>query len=259
MDIEGLIFAFLLPVIGHVLYGLPSGPDDTDERITLHNGDGFSPADEAPNSSRMVGLRAISAVGATPLTAEGSRETGVAVDTSAVRDRPCWVVVETPPTFIELAADKFHGYLEHEGLDKVIASRKSAGHANESGREIYSKYVKIALGEAAGPPRLLTEPVGFSIEIIPSTEAALSPGSVLPVQVLVGGQPGANLQLRVSHRTPGSGEASSDSLYRTDSAGGASIAIDRTGLWRLHTISMTPSAGEAADWESLWACLTFRL
>jgi len=255
MEFDWSIVAFL-SVIGHVLYGLPPKPGEA--RITLHNGDGFSALDEAPNPSRMIGLRAISGDGATPLTAEGSRETGVTVDTSAVRDRPCWVVVETPKTFIELAAGKFHGYLEHQGLDEFIASRKSAGRANEPGRETYGKYVKIALSEAAGPPRLLTEPVGFPIEIIPSTDAALSPGSILPVRVLVGERPGVNLQLRVSHRTPGGDEAS-DTLYRTDSAGRASIAVERTGLWGLHTISMTPSAREEADWESLWACLTFRL
>ncbi len=259
MDLEWLFFAFL-PVIGHVLYGLPPDPDDPhDKRITLHNGDGFAALDEAPNPSRLLGLRAVSGDGVTPLAAEGSRESGVTVDVSAVDSRPCWVVVETPKTFIELGADRFHGYLQHEGLSEVIASRTSAGRENDPGRETYSKYGKIALNGVDGGLRLRTEPVGLATEIVPLLDGDLSPESMLPVRVLIGGQPGANLQLRVSQRASEQAEPSDDALYRTDAEGGASILIDRRGLWRLHTISMTALAGDAADWQSVWASLTFRL
>lgn len=259
MTWEWLVFS-LIPVLGHVLYGIPPDPEDSEEaRITLHNGDGFSSGDESPNPGRLLRLRAVSADGETPLTADGAQDSGVTVDVSAVRSRPCWVVMETPPTFIELPAQKFHGYLEHEGLSEVIAGRKAAGRDQEPGRENYSKYVKIALADRDGGLRLRAEPVGLPIEIAPLFDAQPTLGASLPVCVLVGGRPAGGLQLRVSHRESEQAEPSGDSVFRTDQDGRAEIPIDRPGLWRLHTIAMCAAEGGDADWESLWACLTFRL
>ena len=147
-----------------------------------------------------------------PLAAQGSRETGVTVDVSAARSRPCWLVAETPRTFIELEAAKFHGHLEHEGLTEAIRTRMPAGLEHEPGREIYSKYVKIALNHADGRLRLGTDAVGLPIEIVPLLDADLSVGAALPVRVLIGGRPGAGLQLRVSYRESERAEPSADAL-----------------------------------------------
>lgn len=258
MDLEWLVLC--LPVLAHVLYGIPpDAEEDGEGLVTLHNGDGFSPADAAPRPERMLAVRAVSHAGVTPLAVSGNQETGVTVDVSAVRERPCWIVVETARTFIELDAAKFHWYLEHEGLDEPIRRRTLSGRQAEPGREIYSKYVKVALNGDAGDLRLRRETVDLPIEIVPLC-AELRAGMRLPVRVLVAGEPAGGMQLRVSHRPAEESEPSPDVLYRTDGNGQASIAVGRPGIWRLHTIAMAEAPhGEDADWESLWAGLTFRI
>jgi uncharacterized GH25 family protein len=228
--------------------------------VTLYNGDGFSLQDEAPRPERMLRVRAVSDAGVTALAVSGTRQTGVLVDATAVKERPCWVVVETEPTLIELEGGKFQGYLSHEGLNEVIERRIATGCQGEPGREIYSKYVKVALNSHDGSLRLRTEPVDLPVEIVPLSAEELEVGMRLPLRVLVAGEPGGGLQVRVSHREADAAEPSDDVLYRTDEDGKASIAIDKAGIWRVHTIAMAEApAEEPADWESLWAGLTFRV
>ena len=261
MSLEWLVLA-CAPILGHVLYGIPPDRDESrDSRVTLHNGDDFSVRDEAPYPERLRSIRAVSDDGAVvPLAAAGRRASGVTIDVGSVRNRPCWVVVETPKTFIELEPEKFRAYLQQEGLNEVIRQRTSAGRLDAVGREIYSKYAKIALSAAGGELQLPRRPVGLPIEIVPLLEGVLTIESSLPVRVLVGGRPAASIQVRVSHRAAEAGEPSTDVIYRTDPNGEASINVHRSGLWRLHTISMAACPDPVqADWESIWASLTFRL
>lgn len=258
MELDWL--TLLIPLLGHVLYGIPPDPSCPGTGVRLHNGDDFSDTDEPPHPERLLNVRAVTASGIAPVPVSGNRETGVALETSGVTDRPCWIVVETPGTFIEIRPDGFHRYLEHEGLSGVIGARETAGQRQQPGREIYSKYVKIALSDSDGAVRLLESPVGLPIEIVPQVPGPLRTGDTLPVRVLVNGQPAPDLQLRVSHRASEKSEPSEDIVMRTDRGGRAAVAIPQAGLWRLHTISMSPHPDPAAaDWESIWASVTFRV
>jgi uncharacterized GH25 family protein len=45
---------------------------------------------------------------------------------------------------------------------------------------------------------------------------------------------------------------------RTDSAGRVAFAITKPGLWLIKTVHMIEAPPDSgADWESLWASLTF--
>jgi uncharacterized GH25 family protein len=45
---------------------------------------------------------------------------------------------------------------------------------------------------------------------------------------------------------------------RTDKAGRVSLALPRGGVWLVKAVHMVPApADSGADWESLWASLTF--
>lgn len=249
------------PVIGHVLYGIPPDPGQTHESwVRLRNGDDFSAADEPPHPERLQNIRAVTAAGTTPLPCSGSRETDVRVESDLVCARPCWVVVETAKTFIEIEADHFNDYLAHEGLTQVSEMRAAAGQSQRSGREIYSKYCKTALNGHGGTLAFLDAPVGLPIEIVPVNGGPVRTGESLAVRVLVDKSPAPGVQIRASHQpATHSGQATS-SVVRTDGNGYASIQLDRPGLWRLHTIAMVPHQDSGvADWESLWASLTFRL
>jgi len=175
----------------------------------------------------------------------------VAIDTTGVLERPCWVAVETPPVFTEIEADHFHRYLQHEGLQQVIAHRLATGQQAQPGREIYSKHVEIALNDADAKLSFLDGNIGLPIEIVPTRPGPVGVGDQLSIRVLVNGKPAADLQVRASHRASENSAPSEDFVTRTDQDGITSINIRQRGLWRLHTIAMTTSADpQTADWIS---------
>ncbi len=246
-------------LLGHVLYGLPSRPGRTPARVSLHNGDDFSLADQGPRPDRLHAVRAITAEGSRDLEVIGTPETGVLVDFGGLA-APAWIVVETRPIFIELAPDKFLRYLTHEGLGHVIDARSAAGADTVAGREVYSKYAKTAVSDRPGAVPFLPGAVGLPIEIVPLTTAPLVLGDVLHVKVLVAGRPAPGLQVRAHQRGSEEQRPREAASVHTNRDGVVAVPIDATGLWRLHTIAMTPhDAAAEADWRSLWACLTFRL
>jgi hypothetical protein len=246
-------------VLGHVLYGLPSRPGRAPARVSLHNGDDFSPADQSPRPDRLQAVRAVTAAGSRDLEVHGTPETGVSVDATGVA-APAWIVVETRPTVIELAPDTFHRYLTHEGLGQVVEARVAAGAEALPGREVYSKFAKTAVSDPTGTVPFLASAVGLPIEIVPLTTAPLMLGDVLHVRVLVDGRPAAGLQVRAHQRASEDQAPREVACVHTNRDGVVAVSIDATGLWRLHTIAMTAHDDRAAaDWRSLWACLTFRL
>lgn len=246
------------PIVAHVLYGVPSGPGGGRRIVTLHNGDGFSGDDEAPRPDRLHGVRVVSDAGVQPLTAAGSRESGVHVDVGGVT-APAWVVVETAPTFIELAPAKFERYLAHEGLTDVLRARREAGTSGEPGREIYSKHIKTAVADPAGPPHLRTDAIGLPLEIVPAI-AVLQVGDEFRGQVLLDGQPARDVQVRVHHKGTDGAAAREVACLRTGANGAFAVRLDARGLWRCHVIVMRRHQDAAhAEWRSVWASLTFRL
>lgn len=245
--------AMSVVVVGHVLYGLPVRRDGR-RLVSLHNGDDFQPSDAPPRPERLAGLRIVSADGAMAARAV-AHEGVVAVDVTQVT-APSWLVVETSPTFIELAPEAFARYLGHEGLTAVIAARDGAGAATP-GREIYSKHVKVAVPDAGAfhaPPPL----AGLPVEIQP--EGPVETGGPLALSVVVDGRPGADLQVRVHHKPRADAVPREAACLRTDGAGRVVVVIDAPGLWRLHAIDMQRhDDAAAADWRSRWACLVFEV
>jgi len=258
MDFDWSSLFAALPLLGHVMYGVPSKPSaDRERHVTLFNGDNFCDSDEAPYPERISSVRAVSEAGTLPLQAEGSREAGVRVDVSSVTDTPAYLVVETPPIFIELAPRKFEGYLDHEGLTHVLEARQERGEAEVTGREIYSKHIKSALLGASGALEFSRIAVGLPVEIVPLDAKA---GREFRVRILVHGVATASMPLRVSYRAEGAEKPEEDVVLRSDESGEAQICVNRPGLWRLHTIFMERHANATeADWRSEWASLTFRL
>jgi hypothetical protein len=57
------------------------------------------------------------------------------------------------------------------------------------------------------------------------------------------------------------GMASPDDKVSVRTVGGrASLVLDRPGLWLVKAVHMVPAPeGSGAEWESLWASLTFEL
>ncbi|HEX5719080.1 MAG TPA: DUF4198 domain-containing protein, partial [Thermoanaerobaculia bacterium] len=96
--------------------------------------------------------------------------------------------------------------------------------------------------------------LGLELELIPERDPyALKPGEALPVRLLYRGKP-LDGALVVAIAPP-------DARVSARTAGGrVSLALDRPGLWLIKAVHMIPAPeGSGAEWESLWASLTFEL
>ena len=161
----------------------------------------------------------------------------------AVRDKGTTIVAyRSLPTRTELPAEKFESYLREEGLEFVIEARKARGQAGRKGIEIYSRAAKALLQTGGGDLR--DQRVGLRLELVRSGDAfeVVYEGKPLPDALVVALRRGGSAPLRV----------------RSDAAGKARFPAFGRGQWLVKTVHMIPAPKSAdADWESLWASVTF--
>jgi hypothetical protein len=152
---------------------------------------------------------------------------------------------------------KFEEYLREEGLEKVIEARARRGESQKPSREVFSRCAKalLAAGEdgKAGHDRVL----GFTLELIPEKNPyAMNAGEDLPVRILHEGKPlSGALVAALPYENP------DDRLsQRSDKNGRVTFRLPKGGVWLVKAVHMLPAPPEAnADWQSLWASLTFEV
>lgn len=164
------------------------------------------------------------------------------------------------PNPVELLADKFNAYLLDEGLDAVLAQRAERGQLDQPVREIFSRCAKSLVsvgdvGSTAQPPA--DRELGFTLELIAQAwPASLSPGQPLPLRLVYEGQPLAGaLVVAMPQSEPGRKVSA-----RSDARGRVQLPLAQPGVWLVKAVFMRPAPpGSGADWESLWASLSFAL
>ena len=81
---------------------------------------------------------------------------------------------------IEMTGKEFTEYLNEEGLDAVIAARRTSGDAERPAKERYARYAKIAVRTGSGSAAHMTRPVGLKAEFVPASDPTLlRPGDSL--------------------------------------------------------------------------------
>jgi uncharacterized GH25 family protein len=162
-------------------------------------------------------------------------------------------------SFVNLEAGRFNAYLEAEGLDAVIATRRRRGEAATNGRELYSRCAKslVRVGAGAGSTGF-DRVLGYPLELIPRTDpyGLALPGD-LGLTLTFRGQPVAGV-LVVAFTAE---QPAQRLRARTDARGEVRLRLDRPGRWLVKAVHMieVPDSDPQADWESFWASLTFQL
>jgi hypothetical protein len=162
------------------------------------------------------------------------------------------IAYRSRPSYIEMDAAPFEDYLRQEGLDGIIASRTELGERAKKGREYFSRYAKALLTGARASPAA-TQPIGLDYEIVPDDDPTLHAGA-LRGHVVYGGAPlqGA-LVVAILRNDP-----SVHLAARTGERGSFAFALPRAGVWLVKSVHMVRAwFFSAADWDSLWASLTF--
>lgn len=158
---------------------------------------------------------------------------------------------------ITLEPEKFEKYLADEGLDDVLQIRKARGEQGKPGAEVYSRCAKSlvavdGMGES-GFDRVL----GLTLEIVAeSNPGKVHAGETMRVRILHEGKPLAGALVKAIALEDPDNTLSS----RSGKDGRVSLRLPRRGVWLVKAVHMVPAPKETgADWESLWASLTFEL
>ncbi|THD69129.1 DUF4198 domain-containing protein [Robertkochia marina] len=167
------------------------------------------------------------------------------------------VGVSTLPRTIELSAEDFKDYLEHEGLNQVIASREQQGISDRSAKERYSKHVK-ALYQVGVERSGVSDPLGYPIEFLPIDNPYDIPESgVLRFRLLRKGKPLAGQTVHYSYLNEGI--LAPEQHHTTDKNGEVAIVVDQPGVWYLASIHMEAVQDDEVDYESNWTTLSFEV
>lgn len=211
---------------------------------------------------RIVGPEAQKAVPSASQWRDADETTRLDIDSGAAGTYVAGV--STRPRMIELSAEDFNAYLEHDGVLDELEARKRDGKLAEAARERYSKHVKAVY--QVGEPRTSAyrEVLGYPIEILPlKNPYHLKVGDELEVRVLLHGQPLRDQLVYAGHAGHHAHDAAGRHIEavktRTDREGLARIEISAAGQWYVRLIHMVRLDGPDANYESKWATLTFEI
>lgn len=158
---------------------------------------------------------------------------------------------------IELPAATFERYLREEGLDAVARERARRGESDLPSREVYSRCAKALLEVPGEGARGFDRVAGLRLELIPEADPFRLPvGEELPVKVVFEGRPIEGILV--------SALPASDPTHpvqaRTGPDGRVRLPLLLPGRWLVKAVHMLPAEdGLDADWESLWASVTFEI
>lgn len=160
-------------------------------------------------------------------------------------------------SFVALEAAKFEDYLRDEGLERIVEERARRGESAKPSRELFSRCAKALLLAGPGKPVGEDRELGFTLELrAEKNPYGLRAGGELPVRLLFEGKPleGA-LVVAIPY-----GRAQEKLSQRTDKSGRVRLRLPREGAWLIKAVHMVPApADSGADWQSLWASLTFEM
>lgn len=247
-----------LPARGHDYWLEPDSFTPTPGKpvaLHLHVGDGFVTEGGRPFQKKpTLRFHLVSAAGTKDLAGDEDKSpyARLTLDTPAAH----LVRLDRDSRLIKLEAKKFNDYLKDEGLDDVLAARKTLGEADKPGRERYSRFIKLVVGKGTKGDATVTTPLGQKLELVPlANPTTLKVDDQLPVRVLLDGKPLAGVQVMRHHRVK---DKVTTKTERTNAKGDVSFALDKAGPYLVRLVHMRRVEKDAdADWESFWAALTF--
>jgi uncharacterized GH25 family protein len=219
--------------------------------IRLCVGDGFESWPLARNEQRIERFAAIGRSGEQPLLGiDGADPAGIArLHTSGGHI----VAFESKHSIANMPADEFSAYLKEKGLEQILMLRERRGEGQREVRDAYSRHAKALIRVGGSQEKLVDRAIGLKLELIAELDR---PGQGRTFQLLHQGEPLANALVTATLL----GTAASDLHVRTDKRGRATFNLQAAGAWRIAAVHMIEARDSVpADWESLWASLTFEL
>ena len=264
-NIRGIAVLFGLVVTGaatdasaHEFWVEPSAfAVERDDRIgvRLCVGDGYEGWSQARNPARIESFAAFGPTGTQPVVGLDGADPAGALRLAAPGDYV--IVYRSNHAFTEMPAAAFDAYLRDKGLDRIIAARGSRDSNSSPVREAYSRHAKalVRVGAGAGIPsdRVMQLPLELLAE---ADTGDAPPDGWQSFRLLHRGKPLAGSLVTATRP----GTADEPVAGRTDQDGRVRFRLRVAGRWRVAAVHMERAPrGIDAEYESLWASLTFEL
>ncbi len=254
-------FSLAATTFAHVFWVQPAtfrGKPGDILKIQLHVGDTF-PGEIVPrNDAKIDKFVVVGPAAGIEKPAVGRDADPVAAVYRSTEPGTYLIAYRSKTTPVTLEAEKFETYLKEKGLEKIIAKRAELKHSAMPGRELFSRSAKAVfrIGDKPSDGPAIKD-MAHRVEVVPKSDpTTLKPGDTLSLAIRSEGKPYANALVQARNAEhPDSGIAA-----RTDEQGRIAFKLPRSGVWVIDTVDMFPAAaGADADWESVWASLTFEL
>lgn len=170
------------------------------------------------------------------------------------------IALDTQPSFVELAAEKFNDYLREDGLVSVQRAREANGTTASPGRERFRRNIKTIVNAGARSDGTFQRRTGQKLELVPLQDPAkLRLYQPLTLQVWFDNRPLTGALVRLWHgHEPGATLVTLTAV--SDARGQVTLPVARLGTWMASVVHMVPAeAGCDCEWDSYWGNLTFDL
>lgn len=159
-------------------------------------------------------------------------------------------------SFLFLEADKFEEHLRGEGLESILELRAKRGESAKPSRELFSRCAKALISSGDGSTGY-DRNLGLTLELLPEKNPyLLAAGGELPIRLLYQQKPlSGALVVAIPFDAPAAKVS-----HRTDGKGRVRLRLPSSGRWVVKVVHTVPATDTSvADWESLWASLTFEI
>ena len=222
--------------------------------VALRVGEGYRGDPVARNPAKIRRFVLVGPAGEQALAGDAGQDPAGGAE---IRGQGLFVIgYQSHPSSITLEAPKFEAYLREEGLERVIALRAERGQSALPGREIYSRCAKALVASGPAEKEQPDRKLGLPLELVPEASPYLGGGGPTAVRLLFWDRPleGALVVALAKDAPEHTLEA------RTDSSGRVVLELGAGRTWLVKAVHMVEApAGSGADWESLWASLTFEI
>ena len=163
------------------------------------------------------------------------------------------IAFQSKYTLANMPPEQFSAYLEEKGLEQILKLREQRGESGLAARDAYSRHAKALIRVGESHEKLVDRAIGLRLELIAELDR---PGGERSFRLEYEGKPLANALVTATLL----GTAAGDLHARTDQHGRATFSLRSAGTWRIAAVHMIKARHAVpADWESLWASLTFEL
>ncbi len=166
-------------------------PPDTQSQIQLFNGT-FEKSENVIDRDRMMDASLVGNNNRITITEDQWTEMDSITYLNFTTGKAgTWVAgVSTKARNIEMAAQAFNDYLEHDGVQDMLESRRENNLLEQNAVEKYSKHVKVIFQVGDSTTGDWSKPLGYPIEFIPqSNPYELHTGDGIVVKLLRDGNP----------------------------------------------------------------------